>query len=153
MNQTAASPTIPLPMAALSLLPHRPPMLFVESLVERYDDRSTALAQVPDSGICLCSGRLLPEFFIELVAQATAMAKGYDALCAGKKMNDGMLVGVDSFSFQGAVKPGQTVRIETEKTFEFGAVTIIHGEVLAGGELLATGDIKVWEDLGSDQTA
>ena len=127
-------------------------MLFVDHLIARSGDRSTATAQLPDSDLCLdAGGLLLGEYFIELVAQATALAKGYDALCAGEKVNDGMLVGVDSFSFHSAATPGGSVRIETEKTFGFGAVTIIHGEVWDGEDLLAAGDIKVWEDPGQDE--
>jgi predicted hotdog family 3-hydroxylacyl-ACP dehydratase len=135
-----------LPLPAELLLPHRSAMLFVESLVRRWDESSTAKAVLPKSGICLSEGKLLPEFFIELVAQATAMANGYDALCAGVSRKNGMLVGVDTFSFPGKVEMGSTVRIETEKTFEFGAVKIIHGEVWDADELLAAGDIKVWEE-------
>jgi len=145
-STTIDNPELPLP--AELLLPHRPAMLFVESLVRRWDESSSAKAVLPKSGICLSEGRLLPEFFIELVAQATAMANGYDALCAGVVPKNGMLVGVDTFSFPGKAVAGSIVRIETEKTFEFGAVKIIHGDVFAGDELLAAGDIKVWEDLG-----
>jgi predicted hotdog family 3-hydroxylacyl-ACP dehydratase len=143
-STTIDNPELPLPSE--QLLPHRPSMLLVDSLVRRWDESSSAKAVLPTSGICLSRGRLLPEFFIELVAQAVAMANGYDALCAGIARSNGMLVGVDTFSFPGKAVAGSTVRIETEKTFEFGAVKIIHGEVFAGDELLAAGDIKVWEE-------
>lgn len=128
-------------------------MLFVESLVDRPSDHATVTATLPDSGIAISNGTLLPEYFIELIAQATAIAKGYDSLCDGQPMNDGMLVGIDSFSFLGNGVPGRKVRIETEKTFEFGPVKVIHGEVYDEETLLARGDIKVWEDLGPDVKA
>ncbi len=137
-----------LPMAAQSLLPHRPPMLFVDQLLERSGNRARALAKMPEEGICVDDGLVFPEFFIEVVAQAMAMANGYDALCAGSGVNDGMLVGVDSFSFYHTASPGTRLQIDIEKTFEFGPVKIIHGEVFDGEVLLAAGDIKVWEDLG-----
>ncbi len=137
-----------LPMAALSLLPHRPPMLFVDQLLERSGNGAKAMAEMPADGICVDDGSVFPEFFIEVVAQAMAMANGYDALCAGTSMNDGMLVGIDSFTFHHAAAPGTRLVIEIEKTFEFGPVKIIHGEVFDGELLLAAGDIKVWEDLG-----
>ena len=146
MEKTLTTDIPELPLPAQDLLPHRPPMLFVDSLIRRWGNSSTAKAVLPESGICLCRGNLLPEFFIELVAQSIAMANGYDALCAGVPRKNGMLVGVDTFSFSGKAVAGSTVRIETEKTFEFGAVKIIHGEVFAGDELLAAGDIKVWEE-------
>jgi hypothetical protein len=65
-------------------------------------------------------------------------------------MNDGMLVGIDSFAFTDAVPQGNRLTVETEKVFEFGAVKIIHGKVFCGDVLLAEGDIKVWEKLEQD---
>lgn len=147
MNEISATP---LPQPAAALLPHRPPMLFVETLVARHGNRSTARAVLPDSGIGVSDNRLLPEYFIELVAQATALANGYDGLRLGKPVHDGMLVGIDGFSIHGRAISGRVVRIETEKTFEFGAIKMIHGEVYDDLELLAAGDLKVWEDLSRD---
>jgi 3-hydroxymyristoyl/3-hydroxydecanoyl-(acyl carrier protein) dehydratase len=59
-----------------------------------------------------------------------------------------MLVGIDSFQFISSVDQGAKLRVVTEKTFEFGAVKIIHGEIFCDERLVAQGDIKVWEDLG-----
>ena len=137
-----------LPMSATALLPHRPPMLFVDRLLERYDDKAGGEAVMPDRGICFDPDQTFPEFFIEVIAQTMAMANGYDALCDGKKANDGMLVGIDSFVFAHTAPPGALLHIVIEKSFEFGAVKIIHGEIFHGDVLLAQGDIKVWEDIG-----
>lgn len=134
-------------MEALPLLPHEPPMLFVDSLVERSGDKAVGMAKMPVSGICFDETDPFSEF-LEIVAQTVAMANGYDALCCGEKMSRGMLVGIDSFSIISKPRPGQSLQIEIEKTFEFGAVKIIHGEVACEGLLVAQGDIKVWEDPG-----
>lgn len=137
-----------LPMPADILLPHRPPMLFVDSLLERYGDKAKGGAVMPDRGICYYPGYIFYEFFIEVVAQTMAMANGYDSLCDGREANDGMLVGIDSFVFRDTAPPGTRLHIIVEKTFELGAIKIVHGEVFHGSALLAQGDIKVWEDLG-----
>lgn len=92
----------------------------------------------------------MPEYFIELIAQAAALGSGYDGLCAGRAARDGMLVGIDGFSLPGQAASGRTVRIETAITFRFGAIKLIHGEVYDDQKLLAAGDIKVWEDPGDD---
>ena len=141
---------IPLPMPADTLVPHRLPMLLVDSLVERQGDRAAVIARMPAGGICFEPDRGFPEFYIEIVAQAVALANGYDALCRGEKIKDGMLVGIDSFSFYTTVRPGAVLSIDVEKTFEFGAVKIIHGRICHEDVLLAEGDIKVWEDLGQE---
>ena len=148
MTESLVSAGITLPMEAISLLPHRHPMLFVDHLLKRYDDIAEAGAVMPEEGICFDPAQPFFEFFIEVIAQSMAMANGYDALCSGKKMNDGMIVGVDSFAFYTTPAPGTKLHIIIEKSFEFGPVRIIHGEVFDGDLLLAEGDIKVWEDIG-----
>ena len=137
-----------LPVAAESFLPHRPPMLFVERLLEREGDRAVAEATLPMTGIVVCNGQLLPEYFVELIAQTAALANGYDLFCENKPPTDGMLVGIDSFSITGTACPGRVVRIESNKTFTFGPVNVICGSVWDGELQLATGEIKVWENVG-----
>lgn len=139
-----------LPMDPLALLPHRPPMLFVERLLERYGEKAIAEAIVPKDGICIEDGRLYAEYLIELIAQTAAMANGYDLLIAGKNFKEGMLVGIDSFALQRLPEPGRHLRIITEKAFEFGPVKLIHGVVSGGDEIICTGDIKVWEQAEKD---
>lgn len=136
-----------LPVEAVSFLPHRPPMLFVERLLEREGDRAVAETRLPSTGIAVCNGRLLPEYFIELIAQTAALANGYDLFCEDKPPTDGMLVGIDSFSTVDNVSTGRVVRIETDKTFSFGPVNVIHGSIWDGELQLATGEIKVWENI------
>lgn len=139
-----------LPQSAEPLLPHKPPMRLVETLVKREGSRSMALATLPISGIFVTAGNILPEYFIELIAQTAALGNCYDALNIGMAPRDGMLVGVDAFSWPSRPQPGTPVQIETDIAFAFGAMKVVHGEVYGGKELLAVGDIKVWENLGHD---
>lgn len=136
-----------LPVDAASFLPHRPPMLFVERLLERYGDSAVAETTLPASGIAVNDGQLLPEYFIELIAQTAALANGYDLYCENKKATDGMLVSIDSFSVYDGACAGAVVRIETSKTFSYGPVNVIQGAVWAGDLQLAQGVIKVWENV------
>ncbi len=141
------SPKVKLPAQALPLLPHRPPMLFVECLVQREGDMAVAETMLPTSGIAVQNGQLLPEYFIELIAQTAALANGYDLQREGKEPNDGMLVGIDEFSVITDPPLGSLVRIETNKTFSFGPVSVISGTVWDGDRKLAEGAIKVWENV------
>jgi len=125
-------------------------MLLVETLAARQGNRATVRAMLPAAGIGVSDGRFMPEYLIELIAQAAAATSGYDALSLGQPARSGMLAGVDGFAFPGRVVPGRVVRIETEEKCAFGAIRLIHGEVFDGDELLAAGDIKVWEDVDPD---
>ena len=148
MTEETSDVAYKLPMTAERLLPHRPPMLFVDRLLERSGNRARAAATMPASGVCIDGDVYLDEFFIELVAQTMAMANGYDALCQGKTVNDGMLVAIDSFDFYTSAAPGSDLVIIIEKTFDYGPIKLIHGEVLDGDVKLVTGDLKVWENFG-----
>jgi predicted hotdog family 3-hydroxylacyl-ACP dehydratase len=145
MTEKNVSTDTALPMEAIALIPHRPPMLFVDSLIDRSDNEAKATAVMPESGICFDPEYAFSEYFIEVVAQAMAMVNGYDAKVAGKKVQDGLLVGVDRFSFKGTAPAGAVLHVAIKKTMEFGAIKIIHGEIFCGETLLVEGDLKVWE--------
>ena len=138
------------PVKAEILVPHRRPMLLVDALVKRSGDYAGGEAVLSITDICYDQGTFLYEFYIELIAQTSAMANGYDRITAGGMRRDGMLVGVDSFVAHAPAQPGSRLFIEAEKTFEFGPVTLISGRVWAGDELLAEGSIKVWENPEGD---
>ena len=149
LTEAVAKPA--LPQNADILLPHKPPMLLVEALVQRRGSRAFALATLPKGGLFVNAGRVLPEYFIELIAQTAALGNCYDALMHNMATRDGMLVGIEVFSWPGWAQPGRAVHIETDITFTFGAMKMVHGEVYADKVLLATGDIKVWEDLSEEK--
>ncbi|ADH85817.1 ACP dehydratase [Desulfurivibrio alkaliphilus] len=143
-----------LPLPAVELVPQRPPMLLVDELLEWQPGRALARAVVPAAGIWVdADSGVSAEYWIELVAQAMAAANGYDARRAGVAPGGGMLVGVDAFRLLCSPRPGATVLVELEKTFEFGAVKIIRGWVRSvsckddrpGDVDLAEVEIKVWE--------
>ncbi len=138
------------PVKAEILVPHRRPMLLVDVLLERSGDYAGGEAVLSGTDICYDHGTFLYEFYIELIAQTSAMAKGYDRIMTGTGKRGGMLVGVDSFAVHAPAPPTSRLFIEAEKTFEFGPVTLISGRVWAGDELLAEGSIKVWENPEGD---
>ena len=125
------------------LVPHAPPMLLLDKLVEKRKgfSRTTSL---------IAGERLIgdcAEFYIELVAQTMAAAQEYEALEDGKPVRDGMLVGIDSFSFYELNPiPGKILEIEAALEMEFGPVKIIQGKVMFNDLVYAEGKIKVWEN-------
>jgi len=126
-------------------------MLLTTTLVKREGGRAVAETELPGTGLFVDDGLVIPEYFIELIAQTAALGNCYDAVCRGEAPRDGMLVGIDRFSWPGRPQAGSAVRIETDKIFSFGAVKSIHGRVFAGETLLAEGDIKVWEGEAQEE--
>ena len=71
-----------LPCDAGPLIPHQPPMLLVSRLIEKADDSiegsvSIIEAVVPHTGPFIDNGHLLPEYYVEVMAQAIASSDGY----------------------------------------------------------------------------
>lgn len=147
MNGERTDESLQLPLPAELLIPHRPPMLVVEQLEVRDPNNAQGSAVLPVEGIFNHRGRVLPECFIELIAQTAGMANGYDILSAGGGEISGMIVAIDGLTVHDCGKGGATVRIETEKIFEFGTVKVIRGAVYQDTMLLASGTIKVWEEI------
>lgn len=146
-----AEPILPrkLPCDAALLVPHKPPMLLVSRLIEKADEDdengiSLVEASVPVSGPFVFGNKVLPEYCIEVMAQAIASVDGYPP----EEKNSpptGFLAGVDSFSWSGVPKPGENVRIHLKKTFSFGAAYVFSGSITGSAGQLAEGQLKIWK--------
>ena len=147
---TASENTPELPCKAEMLVPQRPPMLIIHHLVER--DRpgnfSAVQADSPRRGIFNPTGeKIIPEYFVELIAQSMAAVNGFDSIMDRKESGTGFLVGVDNFRWNGSDTLSGKFRVEMSKDFEFGKVTVMSGKVFDNsGNLLASGEIKAWEE-------
>ncbi len=132
------------------LVPQRPPMLVVDRLVERDrgDNFSVVEAEAPAGGIFNPTGNsVIPEYFMELLAQAMAAVNGFDSISDGKESGTGFLVGIDDFRWFGPPVSGGNFRVEIVKSFEFGQVTVVSGKIFdSSGDLIASGEIKAWEE-------
>lgn len=138
-----------LPCDAGQLIPHEPPMLLVSTLIEKADDAiedsvSIIEAEIPVSGPFLFNGDLLPEYYIEVMAQAVAASDGFP-IVEGKKPATGLLTGIEDFSWSGNASPGERIRIQVRKTFEFGSAFILDGVIHSETGKIAQGKLKIWK--------
>jgi len=143
-----ASPAITLPYPAKFLVPHRSPMLFVRQILERAQNNGLVDAIVPNTGIFYNKnlGTILPELYIEIMAQATAAINGWDALHKSEEPAPGFIVGIDQIQFDAHARPGETVWIEVVKKLEFGQITILEVKMRTDSKTIIQGAIKVWEN-------
>lgn len=141
---------ITLPCPAEQLLPHRPPMLLIDNLLQRDKDTAVASAVLTQDNIFFSKEcGLLNEYFIELVAQTMAAANGFDALLDNSPVKDGFIVGIENFSFQQEPKEQDTFRVVAVKDMEFGQMQVIDGEVFANSTCIASVRLKLWEEKTS----
>lgn len=142
---------VKLPIAAIELLRHRPPMLLIDRLLSRDGDSATASAHIsPDSIFFLDEDSILPEYFIEIIAQTMAAANGYDALCKESVPKAGFIVGIDDFTLV-TQQPGPAeFLVKVATTMEFAAMKVMTGQVVSGSIEIASAEIKVWEQPDGD---
>ncbi|MBN2644652.1 MAG: hypothetical protein JXR59_04165 [Desulfuromonadaceae bacterium] len=134
-----------LPMPAIELLPHRPPMLLIDELLEcqptsgRVTARFDANSLFADRG-----GQIEPVVMVELLAQAWAAVKGWQDRSQGLPVRQGYLVGGRSVTVYQAPRIGESLSIVVELAGEIDGFAVIDGQIVCGKNTLAEGSLKLW---------
>lgn len=108
------------------------------------DLNCTVAARAPLVGPFADRSRVVPEYCIELLAQATAAGHGYQALAGNRPAGGGMLAAIDHFSWRGYPAAGDPLRVRVQSELSFGPVLVVNGTVSRAAEELATGRLKIW---------
>ncbi|MEI8078423.1 MAG: hypothetical protein WCH61_02190 [bacterium] len=134
-----------LPLAARELLPHQPPMRFIDQLVRISGQDGTAVCRLSAEAIIVdADGHLEPAAVLELMAQAYATVIGYDNLQRQRGVEQGFLVGCRHVQIYQPVPAGQPLTIQVNTVSTIAGFAIGEGEVSCQGERLASGTIKIW---------
>lgn len=134
-----------LPIEAATLLPHRPPMILVEKLVEYCQGSGTVVAGVRSGDLFVGdNGQLEAVAMIELVAQSYAAIKGYDDLIHHRPVQKGFLVGSRTFKVKRCPHVGETMTIHITTTAELDGFSVVDGVIRVEDEVIAEGSVKLW---------
>ena len=134
-----------LPMSVEKLVPHRPPVLLVNSIIDFSGETGIIESVIEPDNIFLEEDGSLPEVTtIEIMAQASAAVKGYSDLKQGKDIKKGFLVDIRKSVFNGKCYSRDILRSRIEITKSFSGFSVVDGRLERSGEELANAVFKLW---------
>jgi len=142
---TASS--LPLPLDADRVLPHRRPMRLLDRLLSVTP--AAAVAEARPDAACLFAepgGRLHPAALLELIAQGYAAMRGYKSQNEGEAPARGFLTAVKRFEVLGEARVGERLEVRIADQGSVGDFSIGEGEVFRDDLLLAHASIRVWTE-------
>jgi len=142
-----------LPTDVGHVMPHKPPMLLIDQLLEVKERASVCEMTVRDDMIFVDeNGHLDEASYPEIISQAVAAQEGFRRFGGRNPLIEGFLLGIKNLEILGNSFVGDTLRIELYKKTKFGDFGILNGEVYNGEQLVARGEVKVWQsDAGAVQ--
>lgn len=134
-----------LPMPAERLIPHRPPMRLVDTLLS-FADGCGETEACPAAGSILAdrSGELDRVALVELIAQSYATVRGYDDLLNGRPVRKGFLVGIRKLRLTGTAFAGERLVTAIRTIGTFDGFALAEGEIVRRDECIARATIKLW---------
>jgi predicted hotdog family 3-hydroxylacyl-ACP dehydratase len=129
-----------------NLLPHRPPMLWIESLTRCTDSEATATATFREEDFAVGNGAVLETALVECMAQTVAAAQGQRARRSGNSgaKIGGMLAAITDFRIQGTAPLGKPLQIDIRELKRFGPMLLVSGEVTCEGQSIASGQLSLY---------
>ncbi len=135
-----------LPQKAEPYIPHSGIMCVINHLIEAGEENAVTMAVVvQDSPFANQDGTVDETIFIEMLGQTIAAGNGYKLSDEDRRNQQGFLIGIKNFKIQRPPHVGENLLIKASKSAEFAGFIIIEGSVHSDTEILANGEIKVFQ--------
>ncbi len=144
---------IPYPLSAKGLVPHKRPMRMVDRVMYADKDASGVVeATIRKDCIYMDQQNLFAEeAMVELMAQSFAAVCGSLDSISGGNRGTGYLAGVKQTRIQAPARAGDVLTVEVRPTGRFAGFVIVSSRVSKEGELLAEGELKIWQAPSDEQ--
>lgn len=128
------------------LVPHRAPVLLLSRLESFSPEEARATAAVQEGNPFLRSdGKLERAAYAEIMAQCFAAGAGASLLAAGGSCAGwGYLAALRDVTVHADAHVGQHLDVMVRVSARLGEIAVVDGEVHAEGQLLATGQFKIF---------
>ncbi len=137
-----------LPQKAEPYIPHSGLMCVIDHLIEAGEENAiTKAVVVQDSQFANQDGTIDETILIEMIGQTIAAGNGYKLSEEDRRNQQGFLIGIKNFKIQRLPHVGESLLIKASKSAEFAGFIIIEGSVHCGSEVLANGEIKVFQKI------
>ena len=132
-----------LPVAVDEIIPQKPPMRLVDSLVSMGEKEAIVETTISaDSPFVDKDGVLDESAYLEIIAQASAAMNGFKM---GRNGNHGgYLIGAKNIEILGTSHVGDSLRVDIKKCAKYENFGIVSGSISCGKEIRAKGEIKTW---------
>jgi len=130
-----------------SLVPHRPPVLCADSIVEAGADGASTELEVRD-GLYLHGEEFCEEGFVEGCAQAAAALMASEAGGEAVRPRRGRLVAIRELRIQRTAVRGERVVFEAAIVKTIGNLALVRCRASAGAESLAQGEMTFFVEPG-----
>ena len=129
-----------------ALMPHRAPMLLLSGLDSFTSEEARATATVrEDNPFLRADGTLERVAYAEIMAQCFAAGAGASLLAAGDSCAGwGYLAALRDVAVHADARVGQCLKVFVRVSAKLGEIAVVDGEVHAEGQLLATGQFKIF---------
>ncbi len=129
---------------AEKLIPHRPPMRFIEALTDCTVATARGTACFSFDHFAVANGLVLESALVECVAQTAAAWLGYRASCEDKPPAVGMLAAVTDFQFYAAAHNDAQLIIEVRELKHLGPMRLVSGSITCKGQRIAEGELTIY---------
>jgi len=144
-NEKRIDEIVRFPIDAKKLMPHKPPMVFIDTLEMVGERVASASVTIKKDWFFVDENGFLDEaMYMELIAQAAAALNGFEALSQNSQGFQGFLLGARKLRVFKKACVGDRLGISLFKYAKYGDFGIVKAQVTANCELLAEGEVKIW---------
>jgi predicted hotdog family 3-hydroxylacyl-ACP dehydratase len=129
-----------------TLIPHRTPMRFIDTLASCTDEVMIGTACFAEKPFAVIDGKVTEAALVECVAQTVAAALGHRAQANGKSgaPPNGMLLSASNFKIQFCPLMAKTLQIEVREKKRLGPMLLVAATISCDGEIVASGELSLY---------